>query len=306
MGMDYNRVAMFVEVVRSGGFTAAATGLGLPKSSLSRSVSRLEEDLGVRLMHRTTRKLALTEVGQAYYDAVRSTFAVLEEADALAREHDADPRGTVRVTAAPDHHYLPRLFAEFRRSHPNIRLELMLTGRYVDLLSESVDIAIRAGQLEDSSLVVRRIGASPQHLMASPAYLRRRGKPKAIADLAEHDWVLFRATNGRASLPLTGPGGDVTLELEAALTADDIGFCCAAVAAGAGIGCLPVTAARPALQAKALEAVLPEWKHRTRAPVHVVLPSGRFVPRRVAVVRDFLIERLTEEFGETERECAGK
>lgn len=303
--MDYNRAAVFVRVVKAGSFTAAAAKLGLPKSSLSRTVSRLEADLGVRLLHRTTRKLALTEVGHAYYDSIAATFEVLDEANALARENEAEARGLVRMSAPPDPTNLPSIIAEFSAKYPAIRVELGLTARYVDLVAENFDIALRAGRLEDSSLVARRIGASTLVLVAAPGYLRKRGRPKTVADLASHDWVLYRATSGRAQLQLAGPDGEETIEVTGSIVADDMGFCRAAVEAGAGLGRLPVAAIADSVAAGRLVHVMPEWSHDGGA-VHVVLPSSHFVPRRVALLRDFLIDRLSKQQAELERVCRGR
>src|SRR4051812_18861441 len=258
--MDYNRVALFVRVVRTGSFTAAAAEVGLPKSSVSRSVSHLEEELGVRLLQRTTRKLALTDVGQAYYDAVAGSVTSIDEADASARKHGSEPRGTVRFTAPPDPG-IARALARFAVLHPGIRIEATVTNRTVDLLSEGFDLAVRAAvKLEDSSLVARRLGGSETILMASPAYLRRRGRPKRVAELAAHDWVLYRAVGGRAALQLTGPDGAVeTVEVTASLVADDLDYCRSAVEEGAGIALLPVPIAAASAEPHKLQQVLPGW-----------------------------------------------
>lgn len=139
--MDYNRVALFVRVVRAGSFTGAGASIGLPKSSVSRSVSQLETDLGVRLLQRTTRKLSLTEAGQAYFDAVQAAVTGLDDADAAVRELGAEPRGRVRITAPPDSGGmdLAGIIARFSRKHPAIRLELSLTSRVVDSVAEGFD-----------------------------------------------------------------------------------------------------------------------------------------------------------------------
>jgi DNA-binding transcriptional LysR family regulator len=293
--MDYNRVAIFVRVVKAGSFTAAGAEIGLPKSSLSRSVSRLEQDLGVRLLHRTTRKLALTAVGQAYYDAVSGSLTALDEADAAAREQDAQPRGVVRLSAAPDMVALAGMLAEFQRLYPRIQIDVTLTPRYVDLLTEGFDLAIRAGKLMDSSLVARRVGATEMLLVASPAYLRRAGRPKTVADLGAHDFVLYRGTDGKAVLSLTSDTGEEAhVEVNGAMVADDLNFVRAAMLAGAGIALLPVTALGEVTAADALELVLPAWRYG-EASLFVILPTARFVPVRVALLRDFLVDRLTRD-----------
>lgn len=300
--MDYNRVALFVRVVKTGSFTAAARAAGLPKSSVSRSVARLEQDLGVRLLQRTTRKLALTAVGQAYFDSVQGSVTTIDEADEAAREHGAEPRGVVRLTAPPDAGGVAEAIAAFGQKHPTIRVEVILTPRFVDLVTEGIDLAVRAGRLEDSSLVARKIGAAEMALMAAPAYLARRGEPKSLEDLADHDFVLYRATSGRATLTLTGPDTTRTVEVTGTLVADDIGFVRQAVEAGAGIALLPVHAIRPALETRRVVQVLPGWAYGG-ASLFVVLPTARHIPARVALLRDFLIDALGKELAATREIC---
>lgn len=292
--MEYNRVAHFVRVVRAGSFTAAAAELGLPKSSLSRSVTNLERDLGVRLLHRTTRKLALTDLGASYYESVRPAVESLDDAHERALEHDTQPRGVVRITAAPDFAGLAYLLAEFNRRYPAIQLDVRLTTRYTDLLAEGIDIAVRAGRLQDSSLVGRKVGTADLGLLAAPSYLKKRGRPKSVEDLHGHDWVLFRGATHHATLQLTGPDGERTLDIQGAITVDDMMFCRTMCEAGAGIARLPLRGVEQSLADGRLQRVLPAWTAGT-TPMWVVLPTAQFVPRRVALLRDFLVDRLCQQ-----------
>ncbi len=301
--MDYNRIALFVRVVRSGSFTAAASAIGLPKSSVSRNVSQLERDLGVRLLQRTTRKLALTTVGEAFFESVAGSVAAIDEADASAREHGAEPRGVVRMSAPPDFGTISTAVARFIRKHPAIRVELGISSRYVDLVGEGFDLAIRAGKLDDSSLVVKRIGTTEMTLFASSAYLRRRGRPKSVDELVEHDWVLYRAnTSGRTVIRLTGPEGERSIEVTGLVLADDMNYCRNATEAGVGIALLPVHVAASAIDKGQLEQVLPEWRHGG-APLSVVLPTSRQVPARVALLRDFLVSDIGASLAATQARC---
>jgi len=304
--MDYNDVPLFVRVVESGSFTAAAARLGMQKSSVSRGVARLEESLGVRLLQRTTRKLALTDAGQAFYERVRGAISAVDEAGGAAQEHGNEPRGTVRVTAVPDTDSLrlPYILAEFVAKYPKIHVELVLTTRTVDLVAEGVDLAIRAGRLPDSTLVARRVGSLDIALFAAPSYLERRGRPKTLADLAHHDCVLFRATNGRATLTLTGPRGEESVEVRGRVSADDLAFLSPVISAGAGIGLVTLPHASVAVQRGELELVLPEYR-LAGGGIYLVLPSSAFVPARVALLRDFLAERLARFFEEVQQRCAG-
>lgn len=303
--MDYNKVAHFVRVVELGGFTAAARAAGLPKSSVSRAVALLEQELGVRLLNRTTRQVALTEAGQSYYDAVSGSVASIDEAGALAREHGAAPRGSVRLTAPPDVAALPEVITALHRAYPGVRVELSLTSRYVDLVAEGYDLALRAGTLESSSLIARRIGAAELKLMASPDYLQRRGRPTSLEELPSHDWVLFRAANGRATLALRGPDGKREVTVTGRLIADDMSFCRRAAEAGAGIALLPIHALNGRAASPLLEQVLPGWTGGDGA-ISVVLPSARYVPARVALVRDYLVEHLGQAFAPAPRGGKGR
>jgi DNA-binding transcriptional LysR family regulator len=236
--MDLNRVALLVRVVEAGSFTAAAAQVGLPKSSVSRGIAHLEEELGVRLLHRTSRRLALTDAGQDYYDRVRGAVAGLDDAAAAARELGAEPRGLVRMTIAPggDESHLGEAIAEFCRRYPGIRVDVVVASRRLDLVAENIDLAIRAGTpLDDSTLVARRIGASAAALFAAPSFLRRHKRPRTLGDLAALPCILYRAVGGRAILRLTGPRGDESVEVTGNLSVDDMPLLRSAAVAGAGV-----------------------------------------------------------------------
>jgi DNA-binding transcriptional LysR family regulator len=287
--VDLNRIATFVRVVDEQSFTAAAKTLGLPKSSVSRSVAALEAEVGVRLLVRTTRKLALTDAGRAFYERARDAVAGLEEATAAVADMGREPRGTVRLTAPADlgQQLLPDVVARFTRKHPHIRLEVVLTGRVVDMVEEGFDLAVRAARLDDSSLVARRLGSGALGLFASSAYLRRRGRPKNVAELATHECVLFRGSAGRSTWRLTGPNGVETVEVNGVIDVDDMGFVHGAVAAGAGVGLLPLFLT-PETDGERIVRVLPDYALRG-ATVHLVSPPGRLEPARVKLFRDFLV-----------------
>jgi DNA-binding transcriptional LysR family regulator len=268
--MDLNRISVFVKVVEARSFTAAAKALGLPKSSVSRSVSQLEDALGVRLLQRTTRTLHLTDAGQAYYETVARALVGIEEANAAAADLDKTPRGTIRMTAPVD------------------------VG--TALLAEGFDLALRAGRLGDSSLVARRVGPSELALYASEPYLARRGAPKRVADLASHDCVVFRPTGERTRWVLNGPTGPEAVEVTGPVAADDFAFIVRAVEGGAGIGLLPsflsAQCERGVVRSK-LRRILPE--HAVRGSyMHIVHPGSRYMPQRVALFRDFLCAELAK------------
>jgi DNA-binding transcriptional LysR family regulator len=302
--MDYNDIPLFVRVVETHSFTAAAEALGREKSSVSRAVARLESDLGVRLLQRTTRKLALTDAGQAFYERVRTSVSGVEEAANAVRELGSEPRGVIRATAPPDAHILGigEALADFVELYPQIHIDLSLSARAVDLVAEGFDIAVRAGRLTDSSLVARRVGSTDLAMFAAPKYLELRGRPKSIRDLSKHDMLFFKQ-RGPSAWTLTGPDGPVTVELRGKITGDDMSFLTRAAVGGAGIALLPAIHARGPAERGELSLVLPEYTVEGGA-LHVVLPTSSFVPSRVALLRDFLVERLGRVLKASRERCS--
>ncbi len=294
--MDLNHVTTFVRVVELESFTAAANQLGLPKSSVSRTVSRLEEDLGVRLLQRTTRKLHLTDAGHTYYERARVALAGLEEAAASATNMSTTPRGVVRVTAPNDLGVLnlADIVFRFTKKYPEVHIELVLTSRFVDLVAEGFDLAVRAGKLTDSTLVARKIGSDSLAVFAAASYLKQHGRPKSFADLANHRCVLFRGKNGKAEWRLNGPSGEERVTVRGPLSVDEMEFAQHAVAQGMGIGLLPLAGVSLGAQRKAgppIIRVLPEYS-ADAAGLHVVSPSVRFQSAAVNAFREFLIAEL--------------
>lgn len=290
--MDLNRIAVFHQVVEAGSFTAAARTLGLRTSSVSRSVAALEAALGIRLLQRTTRRLSLTDAGRAYYERSRDALAGLEEAEQAAAALGARPRGLVRVTAPTDlAPGLAPVVAAFAGEHPAVRVEVSLTPRFVDLVKEGFDLAVRAGPLRDSSLLARKLADTELALFAAPSYLTRAGRPRRVADLAGHACVLYRAPGGTSRWRLTGPRGEEDVAVRGRLESDEYAFVRAAVEAGAGIALGPVGLFAAAESAGAVERVLPGFAQRV-SPVHLVWPSRGFEPAAVALLREALAAAL--------------
>jgi DNA-binding transcriptional LysR family regulator len=287
--MDLHRVEIFARVVEERGITAAAKSLRLPKSSVSRAVTLLEGEIGARLLRRSTRGIALTEAGNAFYAKAAQGLAALGEAREEVAALQAEICGRVRVTAPPDigAWMLAPLVAQFTAEHPNVVVESELTNRVVDLAEERFDLAIRARDVDDESLVARRLPPLAFALYASRGYLDAHGTPRKPAELARHRCVLFRGTGGRAQWTLVGTKRSETVEVRGAVTADDFVYARESVAAGAGIGLLPEFVASAAGRTR-LERVLPTYGS-PGAPVFLVYPAGRYLPRRVAALRDALL-----------------
>jgi DNA-binding transcriptional LysR family regulator len=291
--MDLNDVTLFTRVVEAGTFTAAASSLVLPTSSVSRGVARLEASLGVRLLHRTTRRLRLTDAGHAFLEHARVALAELDQGADRVRALGAEVRGTVRLSASVDVgvHLLPPIVTRFVARHPHVRVEMSFTSRYVDLVEEGFDLAIRAGKLGDSTLVARRIGAPALGLFASKAYLARRGAPRSVADLAHHECLLFRGRGDRATWRFEGPDGERTVEVRGALAVDEMTASRELIAQGVGIGVLPTYLGATG---RDLVRVLP--RHAMAASsVAIVSPPVRYEPACVTLFREALAAELELE-----------
>src|SRR6266542_397524 len=191
--MDLNETLVFARVVEAGSFSAAARLLEMPKSTVSRKVAELEDRVGARLLHRTTRKLGLTDAGRIYYEHSARIVAELEEAEQAVGRMQAAPRGLLRVTAPLSFTMLGPIVAEYLKRHSDVQVELLCSDRQVDLVEERFDVAIRAGQLTDSSLVARGLGTIRRILVASPAYLKRAGSPRVPAEIEKHACITFGA-----------------------------------------------------------------------------------------------------------------
>jgi DNA-binding transcriptional LysR family regulator len=293
---DLNDMLLFAEVVERGGFAAAGRALGLPKSRLSRRVAGLEAQLGVRLLQRTTRKLSLTEVGEAY---LRHCQALRESAQAAAdtvAQVQTEPRGTLRVACPVTlaQTVLAELMPDFLAQHPLVRVEMMVSNRVVDMVEEGVDVALRVRTtLDDSgSLVVKRLGDDAPVLVASPALLARQGTPTTLDGLSRLDSMAMSTTDGRASIPLTDPDGKETvLQHTPRYVADDLLTLHVAALAGTGMCWLPSYMCEDDLRQGRLVRLLPDWQ-TPRGVVHAVFPSRRGLTPAVRCFLDFLGEHV--------------
>ena len=292
--MDLNRAATFLRVVETGGFTAAAAALGLPTSSVSRSVAKLEQELGVVLLERTTRHVALTDVGRAYFERVREALAGLDEATAAALDAAREPHGMVRLAVPPDvAPALAPLVARFLQAYPRIRIDISASARAAELVGDHADLAIVAGRLPDSALVSRRIGESVHQLHAAPSYLDARGRPRSLADLARHDAIALHS--GLDRWELTGPRGPESIAVAPVVAADHLGFVVEATLAGMGIALVPTFIVAAHVAAGRLVAVLPRYS--TTVQLQVLTHASRRLPHRVALLRDFLAEHMSGTCG---------
>jgi DNA-binding transcriptional LysR family regulator len=290
--MDLNDILVFARVVQAGSFIAASADLGMPKSTVSRKVSELEARLNARLLQRTTRKLSLTDVGRTYYDYCARIVGEVEDAERAVSSVQDAPRGALRVTAGPNSTFLAPIISDYLKRYPEVRLELLCTARAVDLVEERFDLGIRAGTLSDSSLVARSLGRVEWFLVATPAYLKKHGRPRSPDDLIKHDCLFFGTGLDGVGPRLEKDGNSVQVAVSSRMTASEMDVLHAVATAGLGIALLPAYQCVEELRARRLERVLRDWSAPS-VPVHAVYPSTRHLSPKVKTFVEHLQARMT-------------
>lgn len=289
---DLLDVLAFVRVVETGSFARGAERMGLSKPVLSRRVARLEERLGARLLTRTARGAQPTQVGQAYYERAAAILADLDAAREVVAEAATQVAGPIRLSAPLSFGvaHLAPVLAEFAGLHPGVELDIEFEDRNVDLVGGGYDLAVRIGNLADSSLVARRIAPVRKHAIASPAYLDGRGRPERPADLAGHDALVYGNEQWRFRV---GERWE-TVRVRPRLRTNNGEMLRAAAKAGLGICLLPSFIAAPAIADGSVEIVLQDYPLEEGA-LHAVMPPGRAVTGRVRALVDFLVARFGPE-----------
>lgn len=288
---DLNEMAIFVRVVESGSFTGAAKALGLPKSTVSRKITQLEERLGVRLIQRTTRSLSLTDTGSAYHEQCSRILGEIEEANNAVTQMQSTPTGTLRITAPVlfGSTALSSLISEYMELHPQVNIDLILTDQRLDLVQEGIDVAFRVGHLEDSSLIGRYLGDVTAILCASPDYIARNGTPSHPNDIHQHQVI---ASSGWTQWSLKGPEGqDINVNTKPRLTVNDLSSLYTLALSGTGIAALPVLISASAIKNKNLIPVLCDWPFEAH-PIHTLYASNRHLSAKVRTFVDFIIDRV--------------
>mgnify|MGYP000854029441 FL=1 len=289
----WDEVEAFVEVVRRGGFSAAAERLGVSVSHVSRSVSELERRLGLPLLHRTTRSVRLTEAGRAYYERCSRALDEFHAAEALLVQEQHEPRGTLRITCATTfgERFIAPLLNELLLRHPHLGLELTLTNEQVDVVGEGYDLAVRMGNLKaPSSLLARRLCDRREYVCASPEYLGRRGVPRTLEDLKQHDCLL-----GTHPIWTFSEGGKVReVRPEGRWRANSGAALLDAVRKGLGVARLPDYYVEEAIARGELVSLLERYRHPFTG-VWLVYPAGRQRSHKLQLVCDFLVERFSDQ-----------
>ena len=286
---DLNDIAVFVKVAQFMSFSRAARALGMPVSTVSRKVASLENQLGVTLMQRTTRKLSLTAQGRAYYNQCSEPLSHLFDAESALTQTQKKPEGLLKISVPvimgqkPFYEFISALL----KKYPRVHVDLFITNLFVDLVADNIDVAIRFGELRDSTIIAKRIGRSVRYLVASPDYLKGRTAPAKPEDLTNHQCVLLNGRNNEAEWHLVNDRKSVKLHVSGPVSSRDFQSVSAFTYRGHGIGLLPSNYCEEEIRRRNLVRILPEWSS-PEIFVHVIYPTRRFIPSRLQLFLDEL------------------
>lgn len=297
-------IDVFVEVVDAQSFTRAARRLGMPATTVSAKIARLEDRLGVTLIQRTTRQLRVTGAGRSYYERCVRALAEIAEGERELAAAAEQPAGLLRITAPADlaQALLTPIVERFLQTYPDVSVDLKITNRHVDLIVEEVDLALRVGPLQDSTLIVRKFVTGRLSLWAAETYLQRHGTPSTSADLAAHHFVSVNVN--RSGITLKSPFGEAIdlniLNMKSRISSDDINNVRTFIQHGCGIGVLPDFIAETPDDFQSLIRVLPDYTSEV-VPIFFAYPAQRFVPRAVQAFIEVALEIRTKYYTEAMR-----
>jgi len=303
--LELSDISVFVNVIQAGSFTEAARRLGAPKSTVSSKVSTLEQRLGVILLQRTTRKLHLTEEGEVFFQSCARALGEIESAEAVAAGGQKTPQGRVSVTAPNGMAKLLSSFLkEFLSRYPGVSVDLILTNRFVDLVGEGVDVALRAGELQDSTLVAKKVATTRRALFASPGYIAGAGAPKHPKELAGHQCILFSTIRSN-DWELFSGRQRAKVKVSGSVTADDITALLELALQDLGVVLLPTFTCRDEVEANHLVPVLPGW-FSDSSPFSVVYPGQKFQHPKIKAFVSEIAKLLTEMYGSADKVCGAE
>ena len=289
---NYRAMAIFVQVVDHGSFSAAAKKLGITKSAVSQQINLLEEALGTRLLHRTTRQLNLTEAGEMYIEGCRQMIDAADGANQLIGQYSKEPSGTLKISCSHDFaadHLVP-LLGPFMETYPKLSLEIDGSDEVINLVEERVDLAIRIGRMTESGWVARKIGEAEEIFIASPSYIERHGIPEKPSDLANHYWVAFTRRTQPYQLLLKGPTGtQQKVRLYGRAHTNSAPSMREMVKAGMGVGQILKLMVKQELESGQLVQILHEYRSEA-AGIYAVYPQRSFLPLKVRAVIDYLVD----------------
>ena len=311
MAHDLNDTLVFVKVIEQGSFIAAAKSLGLPKTTVSRKVQELETRLGAQLLHRTTRRLGLTEAGNIYYEHCQRIAHELAEAESAVGQLQGGPRGWLRFTVSYSIGiaWISPLLGQFHELYPDIRLDMHMSNDPVDLIGNEIDVALRVGTLADSTMVARRLAGFRTQVFASPRYIERHGEPLHPDELQHHRIVAVRKAHhhhpSRITWPLSDGSRTVEYPIQPLMVANDPSALLGAVLCGEGLTLASDVTAKPYVEAGALRRVLAGWTG-PEVDLNAVFPRGRTMSPKVRAFVDFLVERLSSNADYMMAQCPAK
>lgn len=293
-GIEFDQITAFLATVDHQGFTAAGKAIGRDGSILSRRVTALEKRLGVRLLERTTRRLALTEAGEQLHRRMSVTMQTIAEIERDAADAATIVHGTLRIAlpATFGRMWIAPIIPEFLKAHPGIRIETAYEDRYVDLVAESFDVAVRIGSLADSRLIARTIAPDRRILCAAPRYLATHGEPATPSDLSRHACLGFGRPASHPAWHLRNGQKTAAVRVSGPLVTDDAYSLVQAAVAGIGIALVSDWLAAPELGNGKLVAVLPDWTIDSQDGVHIVHASANLVPAKTRAFADWLAARM--------------
>jgi DNA-binding transcriptional LysR family regulator len=296
---DFNALAIFAAVVSAGSFSEAARRLKMPLASVSRRVADLEDQLGVRLLERSTRSLRLTEVGAEVLEYAQRSLEISEAVESIVSNHHAVVAGVLRLSAPPNisDSLLTPLLCDFRAAYPRVRVQALITDRYVDHIADGIDVAFRVGELKDASLVTRRLLFYRHLLVASPQYLRKADPPRKPGDLLAHPMITFSHWKTETSFTFVHVHSKQkeTISFLPHLSMNDFAGLTPAMLAGGGIGELPPIVQPELMRDGRLVEVMPDW-HLPTVNLSLVHLSKRLVPRPVRVFMEFAAQTVPRMF----------
>jgi len=291
-------VKLFMRVVELGSFSKAAAELGIGQPAVTKQVARMEKQLGARLLHRSTHGVTTTEIGALYYDKCRVIAHHVDEADSVATLMQSQMRGAVRISTsvAFGRRVLGPLLMQFMRAHPDLQVDLGVDDRYVDMIEQGVDVAIRMGRLADSSLGARYLGLNPWVLVGAPAFLRGRALPSRPQDLAACDCLIYSTVQGDARWHFAGASGQAeSVAVRGPLRSNSLSILLEAAIGGMGVAALPRYVAHGALAQGSVVPLLEDWSLPAQE-IHAVYPSPRMLPLKVSGLVAWLQARFEGEW----------
>jgi len=286
-------MSVFRRVAEMGSFSEVAREMELSQPTVSKHVAALESRLTVKLLNRSTRSLSLTDVGKHYYDRCVHILDELHETESTLRSQQSQPTGTLRINTPVTYgelNIVPHLW-QFLLEYPDLKIDLIMDDHYVDLVKEGVDMAIRVGPMTDSSLISRKIGASPRVTVASPGYLKTYGEPDTLQDLKKHNCIVYMLLTTLNEWHFTGPDGGESIRVNGRFSVNNPRIMRQAVLAGQGIAVTPMWLIGESIEAGHVKVILDEYVP-TPLEIHAVYPDRRFVPAKVSCFIDFIKSKL--------------